>query len=294
MPSPTKRFAPWLVAGAAAAWGLIGIWGKQAQAVGVGPIEIGFWRAVIAGALFFVHARLLRIALPRGRDLIAIAIFGLVGVSFFYACYQSAVRLGGASLASVLQYSAPVFVAVLGWVILRERLGLREIIYIAICVIGVGFISLGGGSGVQVNVASVGVGLIAGFSYSLYYVFGRRFFARYNPLAVFSVMMPVGALGLLPFVSFHPIPASGWLNLLGLALVCTYLAYLVHSLGLRHIPAAKAAVIAATEPLSAAILAAIIFGEQLSTMALIGAVIVITSAIMLGQTKRPSAPHSPG
>ena len=247
-------------------------------------MEIGFWRALIAGALFLCHALLTGAKFPRGRDLAVIAVFGLIGVSFFYSCYQLAVRLGGTSLASVLQYSAPVFVAVLGWALLRERLNRRDIVCVGICIAGVILISFGGGEGVRVTFASMAVGLIAGFSYSLYYVFGRRYFPHYEPAAVFSIMMPVGALGLLPFVSQHPSNTSGWLNVIGLALVCTYAAYLLHSFGLRHMPAARASVIAASEPVSAAVLAAILFGERLSVLAMAGAVIVIGAAVSLGRS----------
>lgn len=268
---------------AALCWGLIGVWGRQAQNDGVGPMEIGFWRALIAGGMFLCHALLTGAKFPRGRDLAVIAGFGLVGVSFFYSCYQLAVKLGGTSLASVLQYSAPVFVAVLGWALLRERLNQRDVVCIGVCIAGVMLISLGGGEGVRVTFASMAVGLIAGFSYSLYYVFGRRFFPHYEPVAVFAIMMPVGALGLAPFVSQHPTTTSGWLNVVGLALVCTYTAYLLHSFGLRHMPAARASVIAASEPVSAAVLAAILFGERLSILAMAGALVVIGAAVILGR-----------
>lgn len=275
------RLAPLLILTAAVLWGLLGIFGKQAQAAGVGPLEVAFWRAVLGGALFALHAVLTRSAIPRGRDLLVTAAFGVVGVSVFYGAYQLAVRSGGASLASVLLYTAPAFVALLGWLFLRDRLGRRELLAVGGTLGGIALISFGGGEGVTASGAALAWGLLSGFTYSLYYLYGKAFFGRYSPAALFAVALPVGALGLLPFLSFTPKTGGAWLSLGGLALLCTYLAYLAYSAGLRHLPATRASVIASLEPVVAAGLAALVFGERLSPLALLGAALVIGAALSL-------------
>lgn len=287
-----NRAAALFVVGAALAWSMLGIWGKMAQAQQVGPVEIGFWRALIAGALFGLHALITRASFPKGRDAVAIGAFGLIGVSLFYSSNQWAVKLGGASLASVLLYTAPAFVAVLSWIVLKQRLSRLESISVSASIVGVALISLGGGAGVQVSLASVGVGLLAGFLYALYYLFGQHYFRRYEPSAVFAIMMPVGALGLLPFSAHHPTTPSAWAPVLGLAVVCTYLAYLLHSTGLKNLPATRASVIASVEPVSAAILAAWLFGERLSVLALVGAGVVVGAAATLGVARSAPADDS--
>ncbi|MCA0435811.1 MAG: DMT family transporter [Austwickia sp.] len=285
------RWAPVLVLVAAVLWGTLGIFGKQAQAEGASPLEVGFWRAMFGSVLFGAHAVLTRAVLPRGRDLLVTAAFGLVGVSIFYGSYQVAVRDGGASLAAVLLYTAPAFVAVLGWLVLRERLGAREIAGVAASIGGIVLISLGGGQGVHVTVPAVLAGITAGLTYALYYLYGRRFFARYAPAALFAVMMPVGALGLLPFAQVRGHSAGGWLNLAAIGVLCTYAAYACHSAGLRHLPATRASVIASIEPVVAAGLAAVIFGERLAPAALVGAAAVVGAALLLSTA--PTTPAEP-
>ncbi|MCD0163986.1 EamA/RhaT family transporter, partial [Deinococcus sp. 6YEL10] len=44
--------APLLILTAAVLWGLLGILGKQAQAAGIAPLEVAFWRAALAGGLY--------------------------------------------------------------------------------------------------------------------------------------------------------------------------------------------------------------------------------------------------
>lgn len=273
--------APALILIAAVLWGLLGILGKWAQGAGVSALEVAFWRAVLAGALYALHATVTRSPLPRGRDLWITAAFGLAGVSVFYGSYQLAVRSGGASLASVLLYTAPAFVALMGWAFLRERLGGRELLAVAGTLLGIALISLGGGQGVTVTPAALAWGLLAGFTYSLYYLYGKAFFQRYAPHALLAVALPVGAAGLLPFVSFSAKSPAAWWSLSAIAVFSTYLAYLAYSAGLRHLPATRASVIASLEPVVAATLAAAVFGEQLAALALVGAALVIAAALTL-------------
>ncbi|WP_414656898.1 DMT family transporter [Deinococcus sp. VB343] len=278
-----------LILTAAVLWGLLGILGKQAQQAGVGPLEVAFWRAALAGGLFALHALLTRAAFPKGRDLLITVLFGLVGVSVFYAAYQLAVRAGGASLASVLLYTSPAFVALMGWAFLRERLGPRELLAVGGTLGGIALISLGGGQGVTVTPLALLWGLLSGFTYSLYYLYGKAFFGRYSPAALFAVALPVGAVGLLPFVQFAPKTEGAWLSLGGLALLCTYLAYLAYSVGLRSLPATRASVIASLEPVVAALLAAWLFAERLSPLALAGAALVVGAALLLGTASEDEA-----
>lgn len=290
-PTPPVPAAAYIVL-AAALWGLLGIFGKLAQSEGVSAMEVAFWRAALGGLLFVGHATLLRTRLPGGRDLAVTVGFGLVGGSVFYGSYQLAVEAGGASLASVLLYTAPAFVALLGVVVLKERLGRTELFAVVVTVAGIAVIGLGGGQGVTVGAASIGWGLTAGFTYSLYYLYGARFFPRYHSAALYAIALPVGAVGLVPFVQFTAKSPFAWANLAAIAVLSTYLAYLAYARGLVGLATTRASVIASLEPVVAAALAAVVFGERLSTKSLGGAVLVVAAAAWLGS--RGDAPRRAG
>ena len=111
-----------LVLTAAVLWGLLGVFAKDILAAGVGPLEISFWRATLAGGAFFVHALVRgRLRLARGSDALPFVGFALVGVTLFYASLNLSIAAGGVSLAVILMYSAPAFVVVLAAVLLGER-----------------------------------------------------------------------------------------------------------------------------------------------------------------------------
>jgi drug/metabolite transporter, DME family len=275
-----------LVLVAAFLWGLLGIFGKLAQAQGLSPLEVAFWRATLGGGLYLLHALVVRARFPRGRDALVTAAFGLAGVSVFYAAYQLAVLNGGASLASVLLYTAPAFVALMGWMFLNERLGLRELLAVAATLSGIALISLGGGQGIHPSVLALAWGLTAGLTYSLYYLYGKLYFARFAPVALYAVALPVGALGLAPLTHFvHKTPAA-WALLAAVAVFSTYLAYLAYGAGLRWLPATRASVMASLEPVVAAGLAALFFGERLSLLAVAGAALVLGAALLLSLPKK--------
>jgi DME family drug/metabolite transporter len=268
---------------AAVLWGALGVLGKAAQAEGVAPLEIAFWRAAFGGALFALHALVTRASWPRGRDLTGTVAFGIAGVSVFYGSYQLAVRDGGASLAAVLLYTAPAFVALLAWWRFGERPGAREWLAVGVTITGVALVSTSGGGSVDAGVAAIAWGLTAGATYALYYIWGKLVFEQYAPAAVYAVAMPVGALGLLPFVSFGARTQRAWLLLACMAVASTYLAYLAYAAGLKRLPATRASVIASIEPLVATGLAAVWFDERLGPVAWLGAAMVVGAALTLSR-----------
>ena len=265
---------------AATLWGLLGPVAMVALRQGVTPLEIAFWRAAIAGALYAAHAFASSRWRLASRDLPAIVAFGLTGVSLFYSSYLLAVEAGGAALAAVLLYTAPAWVALAAWSVLGEPLGRRRLLAVAATIIGVALVATAGSGGVRVTPAALGWGLAAGASYALYYLFGRRYFALYPTASVLALALPVGALGLLPLVAFQAKSPTTWAAIGFIAVVPTYGAYLLYAAGLRRLEATRAAVIATVEPVVAATVAYLAFGEQLAPLGYLGAAIVLAGVIV--------------
>ena len=69
--------------------------------------------------------------------------------------------------------------------------------------------------------------------------------------------------------------ALGWPWLLYLGAVTTAGAYAAYTVGLRHVPAAAAAVAALLEPLTATLLGVLVFGEQLGLAGWLGALLLL-------------------
>lgn len=272
-----------LVALAALMWGCIGPLSKFAFLAGMPPLEVAFWRTTMAWALYGAHAVHIgrtRVALA---DLPWLAGFGVAGIAGLFGSYVLAVEAGGAALASVLLYTAPAWVALMAWKLLKESMTPVKLIAVAITILGVAGVSLGqaqSGLGGPVNLAAIGFGLLSGFTYALYYIFGKVFLTRYPTPTLFLYALPVGALTLLPFFRFALHPVEGWLACVVLAVCCTYGAYMIYYAGLQRIEASRAAVIATLEPLVAALLAFSLFGERFTTLGYVGSGLILCAVLL--------------
>ena len=275
---------------AAVLWGILGPVARLAFAEGIAPLEVAFWRAVIAGGAFVAHAVVARPDRIAKRDWPGVAAFGVVGVSVFFASYQLAVEAGGAALASVLLYTAPVWVAVLSFVFLRERMTALKVVAVALTIVGVAGIALGGGGSVRVTTAALGWGLAAGLSYSLYYLVGKVYFTRYATSAVLAVALPLGALGLVPFVDFAPKSALAWAALGWIGLVSTVGAFVAYAHGIRRMEATHASIVATLEPVVAGAVAFAWWGERFSLAGYLGAGLIL--AAVLGTILDPNRRRS--
>lgn len=265
---------------AACLWGTIGVIGRRALQAGMSPEEVSFWRAAISGGLFIAHAAWIRqLRLHRRRDLLLFVLFGLLAVSLFNASYFLAVKNGGVTLATIMLYTAPAFVAVFARLLFGEDLSLYKVMLIGLTLSGIVLISLAGNGQVQVTAVAITWGLVSGATYALYYLFGKYILPRYPTVTIMALALPVGALGLAPFVAFGPRPGSAWLAVTLMAVASTYIAYQLYYAGLRHVEASRAVLVASVEPVVASLLAVALYGEQLTVIGYVGAILVVGSAV---------------
>jgi DME family drug/metabolite transporter len=120
---------------------------------------------------------------------------------------------------------------------------------------------------------------LAAGGYAGFILCGRLLTSRYHPLHVNSVAFGTGALLLL----FLALPTrlvvvySGWdwLILLYLGCIPTALAYGLFQVGMRSLSATVVSIVTLCEPLTAALLAWILFHEQLGLLGLLGAALLL-------------------
>ena len=278
--SPTRAGIA-MIAGAATLWAFIGLFTPALLDAGLTAAEIAFWRALLGGLAFAVHAGLTRQLRPASaRDAGALALFGVVAVGVFYLALSMAVALGGVSLAWILLYTGPAWVALGAVVILREHIsGFRRMLLV-LTMTGVVLVALFGGDGVRISAGSLAWGLTAGLAYSTWYVGGKRFLPRYAPVTISAWTLLAGALFLLPFAGLRAHSGRSWLLLLGLAMVSTYLPVLLYYTGLQSVAASRAAIVATIEPVVALVIGAVVSDERLAPLAVLGGLIVLTATTL--------------
>lgn len=267
---------------AATCWGFIGIFSGLAFAEGVAPMEVAFWRAVLAWLCFALQAVIRREMHLDFKDIPLLALFSVFGITLFYVSYQFAVKTGGAALAAVLLYTAPGWVVLIAYFLFREPLTRLKILAVLLVVVGVFFISTGGGaaSAAPVGLFAIAAGLTAGFCYSLYYIIGKHFSTKYTSANLFSIILPLGALCIFPFVSFSPKSPTAWACLIGVSVVSTFIANICYYKGVTRLEAGRASVVATLEPVVAAIAAYLFFGEYFTPLGYLGAALIVSAVLV--------------
>lgn len=273
------------VLAAALMWGVIGIFANIVLAEGVSALEIAFWRAAFGWLLFLAHALVMKQTRVTRNDLPALFGFGFICVTLFYGAYQIAIRDVGMALAAVLLYTAPAWVALMSWLVLKEGMTPVKLVCVLMTIVGVTSISLGpklmSGSTLDINLVGLGAGLLSGFTYALYYIFGKKYLYRYHTPTIFVYALPFGAALLFPFVDFQPKTGYAWIMLFLMAAVTAYGAFLAYYAGLRRLEATRASVIATFEPVVAAVFAYFLFGETFTLPGYLGSCLIIGAVILV-------------
>jgi drug/metabolite transporter, DME family len=280
---------------AAILWGTVGVSTQIIYQISTtDPLSIGFFRLALAALPLSIVAW--RISgpgswrIPR-RDLALMALIGAM-LGLYQACFFAAIRATGVTLASLVTLcTAPVMVAAISVGLGRERMS-RTIGLALVCALGGTALLVGVYPGAELPQASlIGVGFALGsaLGYAVLAVAGRQLADRYHPIQVNAVAFSAGALLLLALalpgglaVSY---PAEGWLLLGYLGLIPSALAYGLFLSGMRTTGATVASIITLLEPLTATLLAAVLFGERLGPLGLLGALLLL-GAIGLLSTKR--------
>ena len=280
-----------LICLAAMSWGTTGaVTAVLARDAGASPLVVGSVRMIVAAAVLVVAARL-----ATGRTTPAAGARG-TGVALglcmaaFQVTYFTAVTLIGVAISALVAICcAPLIITALAAARLHERLTRRGGLALALGVTGTALLVVGPRTTADLTprfAAGVGLALAAAVSYALYVVLAKAALARAAPLPLAGATFTAAAVVLAPALLTADAPrqiAAGWPWLLYLGAVTTAGAYAAHTIGLRHVPASAAGVAALLEPLTAALLGVVAFGEHLGGLGALGAGLLLGAlGVLLG------------
>ena len=271
-------------------WGVIGIFVRRLDAVGLNSMQISFVRSFFSMLILFVGLLIFKKELIkiRLRDLWCFIGTGLMSLTMFNFCYFYTMTLTSLSVASVLLYTAPIFVTVMSVILFGERLSAMRVMCLVLAVFGCVLVT-----GVLFDTASVrplGIltGLGAGFGYALYSIFGRYALNRgYHAFTVNFWTFLISSLSLLPFSGLFQMGKSvmagsfPWGIVLLLAIVSTVLPYVFYTYGLTGMEGGRASVLATLEPVVATVTGWIVFDETLDIGNACGIILVLIAVILL-------------
>lgn len=283
-----------LVLGAATCWGTIGVvYALLPRWVAIGPVTIVFLRATSAFAILLAFTATTRRASLRvsWRDLPFLALFGLASIAAFYVVLIYAFRYSTIGVTTVLLYLAPAFVTLVSALALRERLSARKVLALGCCLAGAVLVAEPwAGQGLRVGAKGLVLGLLSALTYGSYSLLGKMGLRRHPPLTLVLYGLGFGALGLLPvqLVAGSALPDGVTLLVVGLVtgVAITLIPLGLYTAALNELPSSNAAIVASFEPVVAIALAALVLGEFLRPVQLIGAATIVAGVVVLASGSR--------
>jgi DME family drug/metabolite transporter len=215
--------------------------------------------------------------------------FGLLGLAALtdagnYYCYFSALDRGPIAIAVLTHYLAPVVVAAFAPLVLREALTLRTRIALGVSLCGLALLVLGDGGLPRASLVTASMGACSALFYGANTLVTKKLFDSFAGAEILCYHSIV-AVGLLALTAGNAPPPEAflWSPLLGALILGTGAASLFY-VGLRWIPASRAAVLTYLEPLVAALVGYFCFAEPLGLAGVFGGLLIICAgaAVAIG------------
>jgi DME family drug/metabolite transporter len=270
-------------------WGTGGLTGTLLRhATGLSPVAVAAYRLAVGGALIVLFLMLSKRRLPRGRAAwTRIGVIGLLAAEF-QASYFAAVGLTSVSLATLVTIGvSPVLVVAVERITGRRRVDRRMIGTLCLALAGLGLLVglPSGGFGAGAVLASSGLAVLAAGGFATVTLVGGRPVPGLDELSTTGFGFTVGGLLLLPLAGATvglEFRLDAWSVGLVLALGTgpTAIAYTLYFRGLRTVAAGTAAVMALLEPLTGALLAALVLRDRLGPTGIAGAVLLCAAVIL--------------
>jgi drug/metabolite transporter (DMT)-like permease len=274
---------------------------------GMSALRLAQVRATGAGLLLFLAVALLRprsLRIAGRRELLFLAAFGVLGLALVHFLYFTAITHMDIGIALVIQYIAPVLVAVWARFFVHEPVRRRLWVALALALLGLSLVVeiWGGGelSGIGV-LASLG----GAFAYAFYilmaeaslrrgrdvfsllawgFVFAALFWAIVQPWWRFPWDILSADASLLGRLDETASPV--WLLLAYIVVLGTIVPFILMVGALHYISATRATVVAMVEPVLAGVVAYAWLGEEIAGVQILGGLLVL-AGIVLAQTARP-------
>ena len=218
----------------------------------------------------------------RAKEWILMIIAG-VFLALHFATWVTSLEYTSVTSSVVLVTTSPLWVALVSWIILRERLTRPIIFELIVAVVG-GFI-IGFGDTTQGSRSAPLLGdslaLLGAFMVTGYWLIGRRIRSSQSLTPYVAIVYGTAAVVLLMMVGAAHQSLAGYdpviyLWLILLALVPQLIGHSSFNWALARLPAVSVAVATLGEPIGASILAYFLLGEAPTTLTMLGAVLVLT------------------
>ena len=274
---------------AAILWAISGSAAKFLFNNGITPFQLVQLRLTISAVslfffLFIHNPKMLKISRHDIVYFIVLGVVGMAGVQFTYLFAISRIHVAAAIL---LQYLAPILIALHSVIFSRDRLNSMTCFALigatTGCYLVVGAYNL---EILSMNLAGIVSGLLSAVTFAWYSVHGEYGMRRYNPWTVlfYALFFAVIVWNILrpPLEAFtHAYAFVEWGWILYIGIFGTLLPFGLYLEGINLIRSTRASITATIEPITAGVFSYVFLNEIMEGLQILGAMLVVTSIILL-------------
>jgi drug/metabolite transporter (DMT)-like permease len=278
---------------------------RVALRAGVDPVTLTTIRVTGTFVVLALMAALFRrsaLRPPPGRLRLLVVAHGLVGVAALQWTYFVAIDRLPVGMALLLEYQAPILVAVWARVVQKEAVRPRMWLGLGLAMAGLAA-ATGVWKGAVFDPLGIAAGLGAAVCLAAYFLIGEHGVGTLDPLQVIVWSFLIGSIALnavSPITAFDTallgeqvsllgalehLTAPVWAVLAWIVVLGTVVPFGVELVALRHLRATTVTMVAMVEPVGVSVLGWVWFDERLDAVAMVGGAAVV-AGIVLAQTAR--------
>jgi drug/metabolite transporter (DMT)-like permease len=293
-----------MVATAATLFAINGSVSKVVLDSGLTSLELAQIRATCAalGLLAFLLAFARRRLRVGRREAVFLLAFGVVGVALVQWLYFVAIHNLPVGVALLIEFTAPLFVALFARFVYHEHIRRRIWIAVVLCIAGLAVV-VEIWAGVAFSAVGVTAALGGAFGLTAYMLMAERERRHRDPVslsfygflfaaALWAVVQPLwefpwstlgDTVSLQGNLSEHTAPL--WALVGFIVVIGTMVTFSLLTGALRHLSATRASIVATLEPVVATVVDCVWLGETFGVTQLVGGAVVI-AGILLAQSAR--------
>ena len=253
------------------------------------PFVYAFYRFCISSLIYIpILLRLRKNGSIEKMDNLKIFFIGLLLIPLNQVVFLIGQSLTSAGHASLMFAATPVFVYLLAVPFLGEKLKIFRIVGILIAIAGVYIVVSGGGSqfGFDFLLGDLLV-LVAVAAWAGATVLGKPLALKYGAFRVMGLALVYGSVVYFPYGLYRAINAdysgitiTGWMSIAYMAVIISVFAYVLWYWVLKYLEASRVAIMQNIQPIIASLLAAFFLGEAITSIFIIGGVIIIGGVVL--------------
>ncbi len=274
-------------------WGITFVSTKILIANGLSPVEIFFYRFILAYACIWIISPR-KLFAKNAKDEILMAAAGLTGGSLYFIAENTALGITLASNVSLIICTTPILTAfLLHFFNKEEKLKKNLLTGSFIALAGVGLVVFNGSFILKINPLGDLLTLLAALMWAFYCLVLKQLNTHYPTVFITRKVFFYGIITLLPFIPFNPIrfdtnifsiPIVA-LNLLFLGIIASMLCFIMWNATVKKIGAVHATNYLYLVPLVTMITSALVINEKITFVTIIGSCLIITGVYLAEKSK---------